>query len=92
MHTLGVLLPQLVENVGGIETGVLAELTRNYLHRLRERCDDQLLLAMDTARVLAQVLGQLHLEGGTHIIKDNIIPIPNNISHTSMAPPPATTY
>lgn len=60
---LGVLLTQLVEYVGGIEAGVLAQLTRYDLERARQRRHDHLLLARDRSRIVAQVLGDLHLDG-----------------------------
>ena len=40
-------LPQLIEDVGGVESGVVAQLTRNDLQRLRHGGDDQLFLASD---------------------------------------------
>lgn len=57
-----VLLSQLVQDVGRIETGVVAQLLRYDLERLGDRTDHQLLLARHVARILPQVLGQLHLD------------------------------
>jgi hypothetical protein len=47
MMYLCVLLSQLVENVGGVESGVVAQLAGDDLQRLGHRSDDQLLLAGD---------------------------------------------
>ena len=55
------LLAQLVENVGGIKAGVLAQLARDDLKCLCEGSDDQLLLASNGASICAEVLAQLHL-------------------------------
>ena len=60
-RTLRVFLAQFVEDVGGVKAGVVAELARNDLEGLRHRADQQLLLARDGARVVAQELAQLHL-------------------------------
>jgi len=61
--TLGVLLAQLVENVGGIETGVVAQLARNDLQALGDGSNQQLLLTGNGARIVPQQLGQLHFNG-----------------------------
>ena len=60
---LGVLLTQLVEYVGGVEAGVLAQLARYDLEGARQRRYDHLLLAGNGARVLAQEARRLHLDG-----------------------------
>jgi len=60
-----VLLAQLVENVGGIETGVVAQLAWNDLQTLGDGGDQKLLLAGNGARVVTQQLGQLHFDGTT---------------------------
>ena len=56
---------QLVEDVGGVEAGVVAQLPGDDLQRLGVCTDQQLLLARDGAGVVPQVLGQLHLDGAT---------------------------
>ena len=53
--------PQLVEQVSGVQTSVVADLTGDDLEGLGHRADDELLLAHDRTRVSAQVLGDLHL-------------------------------
>ncbi len=50
-----VLLAQLVEHVGGVEAGVVAQLPRDDLQCLGERVDEELRLARDGARVVAQL-------------------------------------
>ena len=57
------LLPELVENVGGVEAGVVAQLPGDDLEGLGHGADDELLLAGDGAGVVAQVLAELHLDG-----------------------------
>lgn len=54
---------ELVEDVGGVEAGVVAELAGDDLQGLGVGADQQLLLAGDGPRVVPQVLGQLHLDG-----------------------------
>mmetsp|Transcript_53172 Transcript_53172/g.137548 ORF Transcript_53172/g.137548 Transcript_53172/m.137548 type:complete len:485 (-) Transcript_53172:48-1502(-) len=54
---------QLVENVGGVHAGVARDLARDDLEGLGVRRHQQLLLAVDRARVLAEVGGELHLDG-----------------------------
>lgn len=54
---------QLVQDVGGVEAGVVAQLPGDDLQGLGVRSDQQLLLARDGPGVVAQVLGQLHLDG-----------------------------
>lgn len=60
---LGMLGSQFVQDVGGIESGVITELARNDLKGFGIRTDEQLLLAGDCPGVISQVLGQLHLNG-----------------------------
>ena len=50
-----VLLAQLVQHVGGVEAGVVAQLARDDLQRLGKRVDEELGLARDRARVVAQL-------------------------------------
>ena len=57
------LLPELVENVGGVEAGVVAKLPGDDLQGLGHGANDELLLAGDGAGVVAQILAQLHLDG-----------------------------
>ena len=54
-------LPQLVEDVGGVKAGVVAELAWDDLEGFGHGSDQQLLLTGDGARVVPQVLRQLHL-------------------------------
>lgn len=61
---LAVLDAQLVEDVGGVEARVVAQLARDHLERLRERLDHRLLLVGDVlVGELVQVGGDLHLAG-----------------------------
>mmetsp|Transcript_20838 Transcript_20838/g.54147 ORF Transcript_20838/g.54147 Transcript_20838/m.54147 type:complete len:254 (+) Transcript_20838:861-1622(+) len=60
-----VLLPQLVQDVRGVKPRVVAQLPRNHLERLRKATDDELLLALDLAGVVAKLFGQLHFNGAT---------------------------
>ena len=57
------LLTQLVQDVGGVEAGIVAELAGNDLEGLGHGADDELLLAGDGAAVVAEVFGQLHVDG-----------------------------
>lgn len=50
----GVLLAQLVEHVGGVEAGVVAELTRDDLQGARECDHEQLLPPRNRARMVSQ--------------------------------------
>mmetsp|Transcript_40927 Transcript_40927/g.92111 ORF Transcript_40927/g.92111 Transcript_40927/m.92111 type:complete len:324 (+) Transcript_40927:144-1115(+) len=59
----GVLGPQLLQHVGRVEPGVLAELPGDHLEGLGEGVDDVLLLARDGAGLEAQRVGDLHLDG-----------------------------
>ena len=54
-------LSQFVKDVGGVEAGVVAQLSRNDLESASHRSDQQLLLARNRSRVVAQVLAYLHL-------------------------------
>lgn len=61
---LAVLDAQLVEDVGGVEAGVVAQLARDNLQRLGKRLDDGLLLVRDVlVGVVVQVRRDLHLDG-----------------------------
>lgn len=53
---------QLVEDVGGVEARVVAQLPGDDLQGLGVRSDEQLLLSRDGPGIVAQVLGQLHLD------------------------------
>lgn len=53
---------QFVEDVGGVEAGVVAQLPGDDFKGLGVRADEQLLLSRDGPGVVAQVLGQLHLD------------------------------
>lgn len=63
--TLGMLLSQLVQDVGRIEAGIVAQLTRDDLEGLGDRSNQQLFLASNGPGVVAQHLGQFHLNGTT---------------------------
>lgn len=52
---LGVLHPELVEDVGRVEAGIVADLSGDDFERFGEGADDELLLAHDCARVLSEV-------------------------------------
>lgn len=54
---LGVFRTQLVEDVGGVEAGVVAQLAGDDLQGLGVRSDQQLLLPRDGPGVIPQVLG-----------------------------------
>lgn len=54
---------QLVQDVRGVEAGVVAQLSGDDLQGLGVRSDQQLLLSGDGPGVIPQVLGQLHLNG-----------------------------
>lgn len=58
-------LSKLVQDVGCIESGVVAQLSRNHFERLRHATDEQLLLTSNGTRVVPQVLAQLHLNCST---------------------------
>lgn len=53
---------ELVEHVGSVEPGVVADLSRDDLEGLCEGADDELLLAFDRAGVVAEVGGDFHLK------------------------------
>lgn len=63
MTHLGMLGSQLVEDVGGIKAGIVAELPGNDLEGFCVRANQQLLLAGNGPGVVPQVLGKLHLNG-----------------------------
>lgn len=52
--TLGMLLSQFVQNIGGIETGIVAQLPWDDFERFGNGTDQQLLLASNGARVVTQ--------------------------------------
>lgn len=54
-------LPELVQDVCGVEAGVVTQLSRDDLQRLGHGPNQQLLLARYGARVVPQVLAELHL-------------------------------
>lgn len=56
------LLPELVEQVGGVKPGVVAQLPGDRLERARRGRQQQLLLAHHRLGVFAQVLGQFHVD------------------------------
>jgi hypothetical protein len=59
-NTLRVLLPEFVENIGGIESSVIAQLPGDDFQRTSEGTDQELLLASNAAGYITQVFGQLH--------------------------------
>ena len=63
--TQSMLLTQLVEDVGGVKAGIVTQLVGDDLQGLGHGPNQQLLLARDGARVVSQVLAQLHLYGTT---------------------------
>lgn len=65
MSYLCVLGSQLVEDVGGVEACVVAQLPGDDFQGLGVRSDEQLLLSRDGPGIVAQVLGQLHLDGSS---------------------------
>ena len=46
LHTFGVFLSEFVEYIGGVETCVLTQLSRDDLQGLGHRADEQLLLTL----------------------------------------------
>lgn len=54
---------QFVQDVGGVEAGVVTQLSGDDLQGLSVRSDQQLLFSGDGPRVIPQVFGQLHLYG-----------------------------
>merc|ERR1719273_2434841 len=60
-----IVLPQLVQDVGRVEAGVVAQLPCDHLECLGHGSDDKLLLASDGSAVVAQVLGKFHVNGST---------------------------
>ena len=62
-------LAQLVEDVGRVKASIVAELARDHFERAGHGADQQLLLAGDAARKVAQVLGQLHFDGAATCVR-----------------------
>lgn len=61
---LAVLHAQLVEDVGGVEASIVAQLAGNHLESLGKGLDDGLLLVLDVlVGVLMQIGRDLHLDG-----------------------------
>lgn len=61
---LAVLHAQLIQDVGGIEAGIVAQLAGDHLESLGKSLDDGLLLVLDVlVGVLVQVCRDLHLDG-----------------------------
>ena len=56
---------QFVQDVGGVEAGVVAQLSGDDLQGLGVRSDQQLLFSRDGPGIIPQVLGQLHLYGSS---------------------------
>lgn len=54
---------QFVQDVGGVEAGVVAQLSGDDLQGLGVCADQQLLFSGDGSGVIPQVLRQLHLNG-----------------------------
>lgn len=59
--TLGVLLPQFVQDVRGVEAGVVAQLTRYDFKSAGDGADQHLFFAGNGTRDFPQVFGELHL-------------------------------
>jgi hypothetical protein len=53
---LSVTHPELVQDIGRVEAGVVTDLTRNDFESLGDGTDDELLLAVDGTRVITKVL------------------------------------
>ena len=68
-------LPQLVEDVGGVEAGVVAQLTRDDLERLRHGRDDQLFLASDRSENERRSLENLGVNMRGQLVEKNYIVI-----------------
>jgi len=62
---LGVFSAQFVEDVRGVEAGVVTQLSGDDFQGLGVRADQQLLLSWNGPGVIPQVLGQLHLYGSS---------------------------
>lgn len=62
---LCVFCTQLVQDVGSVEAGVIAQLSGDDLQGLGVRSDQQLLFSRDRPGIIPQVLGQLHLYGSS---------------------------
>mmetsp|Transcript_12529 Transcript_12529/g.33537 ORF Transcript_12529/g.33537 Transcript_12529/m.33537 type:complete len:377 (+) Transcript_12529:444-1574(+) len=62
---LCMLLAELVEDVSRVQARVLCHLARDDLEGLGVGAHEELLLAVDASRGLAEVLGDLHLDGAT---------------------------
>ena len=60
--TRSVLLSQLVQNIRGVEAGVVAQLSGNDLKSASHGSDEKLFFAGDRARVVTQVLAHFHLD------------------------------
>lgn len=56
---------QFVQDVGGVEAGVVTQLSGDDLQGLGVRADQQLLLSGDGPGIIPQVFGQLHLYGAS---------------------------
>lgn len=54
---------ELVEDVGGVEAGVVAELAGNDLQGFGVSADQQLLFAWNGPGIVPQVFGKFHLDG-----------------------------
>lgn len=64
------LLPQHVQDVRGIEPGVITELPWDHLKSLGHGADNQLLLSLDGSGVVTEEFGEFHLDGSTPYKQD----------------------
>ena len=71
---------QFVQDVGGVEAGVVAQLPGDDLQGLGVRSDQQLLFPGDGPGVIPQVLGQLHLNGSSTRYDGVVLEIGNKFS------------
>ena len=68
---LAVLHSQMVQDVGGVEAGVVAQLAGDDLEGFGEGLDDRLLLVVDfRVGVVVEVAGDFHLSGGAEVSED----------------------
>jgi len=65
LTALGVLLSELVEDVSGVEAGVLGEGSGDGLESLGKSINDELSLARDLLEVLSEVARELHFDGAS---------------------------
>merc|ERR1719400_2902487 len=62
---LSMLLSKFIQNVGGIKSSVITQLTGNNLKSLGHSANDKLLLASDCSTIIAKILGEFHINDTT---------------------------